>query len=475
MTQPVEDLSHKHIQAAVGAFVGSAVGDALGAPFEFKAAGLYASIFPEPVLGGIGEMVGGGGFNWAPGEFTDDTQMAIALSEAILAEAGTFDPEAVWEHFVAWSHSARDIGNNTRAALAGTDYTTAAFLAHQSIGLSAGNGAVMRIAPIGIAGVRWGEHETVSIARQQAALTHYDEAAGWGAAIVADLIRRLILGDNFESALAAALMLPEQPHREMFCRMLDSAWQPANTPELGNGSVWTCTAQAVWAVRSTSSFEQAVVAAINLGDDADTVAAVTGAIAGALYGIQQIPSRWTAYLHGTVGQPDGTSRIYTCRDLQRLARLLLGVPMQEEVAPERAVGPRPVAGAVHASNLAGAIDSTKSMAVVSLCRGNGNFDGHKHRRELYLIDAPNDENPYLWTVVNDAVQSIDAFLNDGFDVVVHCHGGRSRTGLVLKAWYMRHHQATHDEADQWLNARWELYSTWNDRFTDFLDDEWSAQ
>ena len=112
---------------------------------------------------------------------------------------------------------------------------------------------------------------------------------------------------------------------------------------------------------------------------------------------------------------------------------------------------------------------------MSLCRGNGNFDGHKHRRELYLIDAPNDENPHLWTVVNDAVQSIDAFLNDGFDVVVHCHGGRSRTGLVLKAWYMRHHQATHDEADQWLNARWELYSTWNDRFTDFLDDEWSAQ
>lgn len=65
-------------QHAIGALVGSAVGDALGAPFEFQRPGLYRSTYPAPVLGGIGEMRGGGGFKWKPGEFTDDTQMAHA-------------------------------------------------------------------------------------------------------------------------------------------------------------------------------------------------------------------------------------------------------------------------------------------------------------------------------------------------------------------------------------------------------------
>jgi len=61
---------------SIGALVGSAVGDALGAPFEFRPAVLYRSAYPQPVLGGIGEMTGGGGLNWKPGEFTDDTQTA---------------------------------------------------------------------------------------------------------------------------------------------------------------------------------------------------------------------------------------------------------------------------------------------------------------------------------------------------------------------------------------------------------------
>ena len=81
-TMPIDTstLTHKQQQAAVGALIGAAVGDALGAPFEFKPGGIYKKRFPRAVVGGTGEMVGGGTFGWAPGEFTDDTQMAMALS-----------------------------------------------------------------------------------------------------------------------------------------------------------------------------------------------------------------------------------------------------------------------------------------------------------------------------------------------------------------------------------------------------------
>lgn len=103
-------------QRAIGAVLGSAVGDALGAPFEFGPAGQYSARFPEPVLGGIGEMVGGGGFGWAPGEFTDDTQMAIVQAESILAHSGV-DGADLFERFRVWASRAADVGVQTSAVL----------------------------------------------------------------------------------------------------------------------------------------------------------------------------------------------------------------------------------------------------------------------------------------------------------------------------------------------------------------------
>ena len=74
--------------------------------------------------------------------------------------------------------------------------------------------------------------------------------------------------------------------------------------------------------------------------------------------------------------------------------------------------------------------------------------------------------------MQDAVEAIDAFLAEGRPVVVHCHGGRSRTGLVLKAWKMRRDGLTHDEAHDWLQDVWTRYAVWNDSFWDFLSTEW---
>jgi ADP-ribosyl-[dinitrogen reductase] hydrolase len=468
-------LTRPQMHSAVGALIGAAAGDALGAPFEFKPAGLYLKTFPTPVLGGTGEMTGGGAFGWAKGEFTDDTQMAIALAEAILAENGEFNPARVWDHFVAWTTRATDIGNTTRRALAGSDYRTAAKKAHDSMGVSGGNGSVMRIAPIGIAGVRWGQEKTQQIAFAQSELTHFDPAAGWSAYIAAEMIRQLILDGSVEGALQHISTQVDDSFRSTFEELFVAPWHPNDWSHKSNGYSIVCLAQAVWAVRTTSSFEDAVVTAVNLGDDADTVAAVTGAIAGALYGIQNIPARWVTYLHGHVAQPGEESKTYYQYDLIALAHQLLGKNDRAKTEHETPVPPTAVHDlGVLASNALGATLASPEMGIVSLCRMEDMLHTHPHRREFYIVDKWGEgDNPDLRTVTEDAVHTIEAFLREGRQVVVHCHGGRSRTGFILKAWYMRRHQVDHQEAEQWIENVWPHYATWNDDFMEFLNNDWS--
>jgi len=196
---------------------------------------------------------------------------------------------------------------------------------------------------------------------------------------------------------------------------------------------------------------------------------LAGVEAGCRAGIQGIPSRFVQPLLGAPGRPDRLAGLVT------RGHDLIGVPERPETPPEPAVAATLVhPDGVYAANLAGAAQAPTHMAIVSLCRGAGLFGRHEQRHEFYLIDEPDpDQNPGLNLVVEDAVTTLDALLRQGLEVVVHCHGGRSRTALVLKAWYMRRHQVEHGTAHRWLRQLWPLTSTWNDRFTDFLDDEWS--
>ena len=324
-------LTKKQINAGVGCFIGLAVGDALGAPFEFRPTGLYRSTFPQPVLDGMGEMIGGGAFNWAPGEFTDDTQMALALSEALLAADGVCEPERIWNHFVAWSHGATDIGNGTRAVLALPDYTTAARQVHDETGKTAGNGSVMRVAPVALAGIGRDAGEGLQsgwvrkAASAQSLLTHFDGWAGTSAFVAADIMYRLINGVALDEVLGRVHANIGPSRRGTFEMFLTGDWNPDEWAHLPNGLSFICLAQAVWTLRTTSSFEDAVTTAVNLGDDADTVGAVTGALAGALYGFDQIPTRWRNVLNGQVRQPNGEMKFYDETDLVGIAMSLMGV------------------------------------------------------------------------------------------------------------------------------------------------------
>jgi ADP-ribosyl-[dinitrogen reductase] hydrolase len=466
-------------QRATGAVLGSAVGDALGAPFEFGPAGAYRRAFPEPVLGGIGEMTGGG--VWAPAEFTDDTAMAIVQAESLLAHGG-LDEADLFAAFRSWAAGSKDVGTQTRAVLSNGEglVARAAAEAHFAAGhRAAGNGALMRIVPTAVLCTGLDVDTTIELARATSAVTHGDPAAGWGAAIAAVMVRAGVLGEDPWAALDDVVAaLPEDQSR--FATMLRPGWQPADgAPDhdgrLSNGSVWQCLAEAVWAVRHHGTFAEAVVAAIDLGDDTDTVAAVAGGIAGAIHGVAAIPSRWTTYLHGTIATPAGPQR-WTVDALRDLVARLLGNSHRDLNVPA-SLGTAEIVPGLHATNLGGALELDDDWAVVSLCLVGDRLAGHAVRREIHLIDQQpgfeGDHNLGLAHAVADAVASIDAFLAEGRQVAVHCHGGASRTGLVLRAWLMRNRAMSDAEASAHISQRWPHLSEWNRSFTAFLRHDWT--
>ena len=197
------------------------------------------------------------------------------------------------------------------------------------------------------------------------------------------------------------------------------------------------------------------------------MAAVTGGLAGAIHGIQAIPSRWTTYLHGHVTTADGRST-YRAIDLQQLTLRLLDVSPPSVDAPGERHGPIEIAPGLHAADLGAAGDVPSDWAVVSLCLVGDRFANHDIRREFYVIDDSADHNPGLAAVVNEAVTTIEAFLDEGRQVVVHCHGGASRTGLVLRALMMRRHGCDEATATAYVAERWPHLALWNDSFTDYL-------
>jgi ADP-ribosyl-[dinitrogen reductase] hydrolase len=441
------------VQRAIGCLVGAAVGDALGAPFEFGPAGQWSRRFPEPVLGGIGEMVGGGGFAWAPGQFTDDTEMAVIVAESLLA-CGGFDADDQLARFRAWGVHANDVGNLTREVLGcGLPAAEAAqrVLDSRRGRHTAGNGSIMRVASGALHFAPAGREATVAAALALSAVTHADALCQWSVAVAHEMIRLALEGDNpFEGVDAVVAMMPAVV-RTALEPLLDASWTPsAGGPS--NGSAMGALAQAVWALRTNDSFAGAVTAVIDLGDDTDSVAAVTGALAGARWGIQQIPSRWQTYVHGVVTGADGQTRTYDHTHLHAMARALVGWPQPFDGGDEPVLEPAEVVPGVWASNRSGASSVDEEFAVVSLCRIEPS-SRRPVRREVYLVDKPGEANASLDAVLDDVLDTIDAFLAEGRQVLVHCHGGRSRTGLVLAGHLMRQGMSL-DEAMALLAQRW---------------------
>jgi ADP-ribosyl-[dinitrogen reductase] hydrolase len=229
-------------------------------------------------------------------------------------------------------------------------------------------------------------------------------------------------------------------------------------------------------VRNAASFEQAVVNAVDLGRDADTVACVAGGIAGARWGVQAIPSRWTTYLNGTVSGPEGDT-VYDFASLQSLAGRLLGKHEPLDPADEPAGGPARVHDSfpIYAANRAGAAAVSEDWRVISLCRTGERFTNTKVRRQVFLVDkAESHHNENLPAVLTDVIDTIDALIAEDASqpILVHCHGGRSRTAFVLKGWAMRRFGWTEEQAHAWLQESWPRIDRVNGRFVELLRREW---
>src|SRR3954453_14186453 len=207
-------LMHRSHRVA-GALVGSAAGDALGAPFEFGPPGQFSRRCPVPARGVTTEMCGGGSLGWEPGEFTDDTQMALLVATS-LVERGGLDEADLFDRFRTWLHgNPPDVGNQTRAVLAsGRPWDVAAAEHFARSGHAAGNGSLMRTPPAAIWFPRLGTEATMDAARRISALTHGDPSAGEGCAIFHELMRVALDGKDPLAAIPAALERVAPEHRE---------------------------------------------------------------------------------------------------------------------------------------------------------------------------------------------------------------------------------------------------------------------
>lgn len=231
--------------------VGSATGDALGAPFEFGAPGVFTARFPD----GVGTLCGGGG--WDPGEATDDTQMAVLVGESLLDNGGLELPD-VFDRFRRWAAAEpKDIGLQTEDVLtSGDPWDLAAALHFQVNARAAGNGSLMRATTSAVYFARRGRAATMDAARRIAALTHGDRAAWEGTAVFHELVRVALDGDDPLAAVPGVLAEVHADHRSRWATVLAPDWHPDDATEF-NGAVWPCLGTALWALRTTSGFERA--------------------------------------------------------------------------------------------------------------------------------------------------------------------------------------------------------------------------
>ncbi|TVP69121.1 MAG: ADP-ribosylglycohydrolase family protein [Nitriliruptor sp.] len=298
-----------------GTLLATAVGDALGAGYEFSS---------SPI--GEVDMIGGGLGPFAPGEWTDDTSMAIGIAE--VAAGGSLDPDAIGERFLAWYRSSPpDMGNATRAVLGSVGTAgqlagaAAAMYARQPRG-AAGNGALMRTAPVALAHL--GDDDAIAAgARAVAELTHADPLAGDSCVLWSIAIDRAIRQSRLDGVWDALALLPPE-RRERWDRALDEAGSGPASRFAPNGFTVTALQAAHAAIQLTpvpdarpeAHLVDALVAAVRIGDDTDTVAAIAGGLLGARWGASAVPARWRGMLHGWPG--------YDGEDLVRLAYEIVG-------------------------------------------------------------------------------------------------------------------------------------------------------
>ncbi len=283
-------------ERALAAYLGFAVGDALGATVEFMTKGEIAAQY-----GVLRDMVGGGWLKLKPGQVTDDTQMALALGRSILRR-GRLDARDVCDEFAAWLKTRPpDVGNTCRRGIR-------RYIVHGTVeGVfsdgDGGNGAAMRVLPVALATYREPRNiEPWSLA--QARITHHHPLSDAACLALVHMAHGLMRGQGKEETRKLAEGLAAQHKAFRF------------EPYPGQCSAFVVdTMQTVLHFYlSSQSFADCVIQTVNQGGDADTAGALAGMLAGATYGLNAIPAKWLAKLDREVAA-----------EIRTQARLLLAI------------------------------------------------------------------------------------------------------------------------------------------------------
>lgn len=274
---------------ALGALLGLATGDALGTTLEFAPRDTY-----PPLTG----LAGGGPFGLEPGQWTDDTAMALALADSLARPEG-FEEQDLLTRFVDWWRNGAysctgrcfDIGITTRQALL---RWLAAKEPHCGATApdTAGNGSLMRLAPVAIR--FWNNGESLAdTAARQSKTTHAAPEAVAACVAFADILAGAIAGKPAAEVLSPRI----GNYPSAIAAIVGGSWRDKERAEIrSTGYVVHSLEAAMWCTGRSASFRQAVLLAANLGHDADTTAAITGQLAGALHGASTIPGDWLARL-----------------------------------------------------------------------------------------------------------------------------------------------------------------------------------
>lgn len=432
---------------AAGVLLGQAIGDALGVPYEFA----------SPINAGDARMLGGGLGPYQPGEWSDDTQMAICIAQVTATGADLRTAKAlnaVAKGFLDWqAHGASDIGAQTstvlhaarrgRGALA-RRMTDAALEAARAG--RAGNGALMRTGIVGLVALD-DRQATAEAARRVAALTHADDRCLDSCVLWSEAVRVAVVEGRLD-VRAGLDLLPEE-RRDQWLDVIDEAETRSPTYFVKNG--FTVTAlQAAWSaihhtrhIEGPDHVEAALQTAIAIGHDADTTAAIAGALLGARYGASGLSTDYTRRVHGWPG--------LRALDVIRLAlatanrgetavwpgttSMLCG--LGRELAVPHPADPDVLLGtevdlALCAELGVTAVVSLSRVGAVDIAASGVAPEKHAH---VWLVDSEDPEhNSNLTWTIRDAARTIKQLRDQGDRVLLHCVACQHRTPTVARAY-----------------------------------------
>ena len=436
-------ISTVQLDRAIGAVLASAAGDALGSQYEFGPS-LPDDFEPQFGTGCFGHDVG---------EWTDDTSMAIPILNALADGQELLNPGTqAWivGTWIDWARTAKDVGSQTRAVFAGIGAPVTADAAlqsaralHERFGRSGGNGSLMRTGPLALGYLDRSPAELVEAAGAIARLTHWEDDNADACALWCLAIRHAILTGELD-VRAQVAELPTR-RQERWMALIDEALSPGAHPRdfrEQNGWVVRAFQGALAAVAVAESLTDALHRAVRGGNDTDTVAAIAGSLAGAVFGGSAVSLAWQRRVHGWPG--------YRASDLARKAVLAVrGGKSDSEGWPTAARQPtyprsdflaqHPHDAGVWIGSLAG-LDRLPAAvdAVVSLCRvGTEQVPAACESVPVWLIDE-DGKNPNLDFVLEEAATVVATLRAEGRTVFLHCAEGRSRTAAVATLYGARH-------------------------------------